>query len=274
MQKHVLAIHDISCCGRCSITVALPILSAGGLCTTILPTAVLSTHTGGFTNFTVRDLTDDLLPIAKHWHSLDLHFDAIYTGYLANAAQVDIILQIIDLLADENTLICVDPVMADNGKLYGAFDEHYPSAMRKLACRADILMPNITEAALLTETEYKDGVHIPAYIDALIAALQNIGAKTIVLTGVLFDEQTLGAVAVDSTGQKCTAASTLIEGWFHGTGDVFSSALLAKILGGETLKSALSFAVAFTVGAIKRTKDSGADAKYGVEFEAGLRLKL
>jgi pyridoxine kinase len=244
------------------------------MCTTILPTAVLSTHTGGFTNFTVRDLTDDLLPIAKHWKSLDLHFDAIYTGYLANAAQVDIILEIIDLLADENTLLCVDPVMADNGKLYGAFDADYPQEMKRLARRADILMPNITEAALLTGKAYQSGVHIPEYTDGLIAELQDMGAKTIVLTGVLFDEQTLGAVAVDSAGRKCSAASSLIEGWFHGTGDVFSSALLAKFLGGENLQNALAFAVAFTVGAIKRTKTSGADAKYGVEFESGLALRL
>lgn len=151
-QKRIVAVHDISCLGKCSLTVALPVLSAAGHEVLAVPTAVLSTHTGGFKGFTFRDLTEDLIPIMRHWQTLNLEYDAFYTGYLGSIKQVDIIGEMIQKLKTKNSLVFVDPVMADNGKLYTAFSDAFPDEMRHLCAQADIICPNITEAALLTKT--------------------------------------------------------------------------------------------------------------------------
>ncbi len=171
-QKRIVAIHDISCFGRCSLTVALPIISAFGIETSIIPTAVLSTHTGGFSDFTYRDLTDDILPIVNHWKSLGLNFDAIYTGFLGSFEQIDIIDQVFELLKTPQTLIIVDPVMADNGELYKIFPKDFPKGMKKLCQKADILIPNLTEAALLLDEPYKPGPYTKEYIDVKKLCLQ------------------------------------------------------------------------------------------------------
>ena len=146
-QKRIAAIHDISCVGRCSLTVALPILSAAGYETSVLPTAVLSTHTGGFTGFTYRDLTEDISPIAAHWQSLGLHFDALYSGFLGSYAQIGLISGLIDTFKKSDTLVMVDPVMADDGKYYSVYSPDMAAGMKKLCAKADIITPNLTEAA-------------------------------------------------------------------------------------------------------------------------------
>lgn len=270
-QKRVVAVHDISCFGRCSLTVALPILSAAGIETPVIPTAILSTHTGGFSGFTYRDLTGDILPIVDHWRAEGLEFDAIYTGFLGSFEQIDIVLQLIQQLKTEKTLVVVDPVMADNGKLYSVFSSDFPAGMRKLCAAADVVVPNMTEAALLLGRAYREGPYAADEIENLLRGLCAMGAKSAVLTGVNFDREHLGAASYDSqTGTSGYAKAELIDGFYHGTGDVFASALVASMISGATLAGACEVAVQFTADSISRTKEAGTDKRYGVDFESGL----
>jgi pyridoxine kinase len=268
-QKRVAAIHDISCFGRCSLTVALPIISAAGIETSVIPTAVLSTHTGGFEGYTFRDLTEDILPVAEHWKSLGLRFDAIYTGFLGSFEQLDIVSKVIDGLRDDNTLVLVDPVMADNGELYSLFPESFPMGMRVLCAKADVIVPNITEAALLTGQPYREGPYEPAYIEGLLARLAELGAGRAVLTGVYFDDKKLGAAVYDG---KCVqyAMAERVPGFYHGTGDVFGSALLSALLTEHVFAESAQIAAEFTAGSIRRTLEAATDIRFGVNFEAGL----
>ena len=271
-QKRVAAIHDISCFGKCSLTVALPILSSAGVEVSAIPTAVLSTHTGGFPGYTYRDLTNDILPITAHWQTLDLTFDAIYTGFLGSYKQIDIVSKVFDCLSNPDTLLIVDPVMADNGKLYSVFDEHFPKGMRKLCKKADLIVPNITEAALLLQKPYHPGPHDVSYVEELLYGLAELGPKQVVLTGVCFDDTHLGAVCYDTQrGTIDYSFSQRIEGFYHGTGDVFASTLVAGLLNGFNLNKSSRIAVDFTVGSILRTKQAGTDVRYGVNFEQGLK---
>jgi pyridoxine kinase len=270
-QKRLLAIHDISCFGRCSLTVALPIISAAGIETAVLPTAVLSTHTGGFTDFTYRDLTSDILPVANHWKSLGLEFDSIYTGFLGSFEQVDIVAEIFDMLKKDGILIVVDPVMADYGKLYSIFPSNFPEGMRKLCRKADVIVPNLTEAALLLDEPYHDGPHTKEEIQHILIALSSLGPKRVVVTGVSYDGVHLGSASYDAnTGGFSYTCETRIEPMYHGTGDVFASALVAALLNGRTLAQANAVAVHFTVASLARTKEAATDNRFGVNFEAGL----
>ena len=267
-QKRVAAIHDISCFGRCSLTVALPILSSAGIETSVVPTAILSTHTGGFTGYTFRDLTGDIRPIANHWKSLGLEFDSIYTGYLGSFEQLDIISEFFDEFGTGNNLIMVDPVMADNGRLYANFSPDFPKGMLKLCQKADIIVPNLTEAAFLLDKPYCQGPYTKEYIDSLLFDLAETGTGKIVLTGVCFDTKNLGAASFDTkTGKISYSFSEKIEGYYHGTGDVFASALLAALLNGFSLDESTQIAVDFTVECIRRTKSEGTDERFGVNFE-------
>ncbi len=271
VQKRIAAIHDISCFGRCSLTVALPIISAAGIEVSVVPTAVLSTHTGGFHNFTYRDLTEDIVPIADHWESLGLNFDAVYTGFLGSFEQLGIVKDLFRRFKTEDNLILVDPVMADNGILYKVFPEDFPEGMKKLCEKADVIVPNITEAAFLLGESYREGPYTRAYIENLLKKLAKLGPRQVVLTGVYFDDRQLGAAAYDRTSDIVDYAfSERIEGYYHGTGDVFASALLASVLKGYGITSATKNAVHFTVQSILRTKRAGTDIRFGVNFEEGL----
>lgn len=274
-QKRVAAIHDVSCFGKCSLTVALPIISAAGIECASVPTAVLSTHTAAnFKNFTFRDLTDDLLAIAKHWNSLELHFDAIYTGYLGSVEQIGIVSQMIDLIASKDTKIIVDPVMADNGKLYGNFPADFPKGMATLCSRADLIIPNMTEAAFLIDEEYKEGPYTEKYCENTVKKLcEKLGAKSCVLTGVYFDNENLGACCYDGKNVEYVM-NKRIERMFHGTGDVFGSALVSGIVNGKSLKDATRIAVDFTCASIKRTISDNPEREYGVNFENELKLLI
>lgn len=270
-QKRIAAIHDISCFGKCSLTVALPILSAAGVEASVIPTAVLSTHTGGFTGFTYRDLSEDILPIAEHWQGMGLKFDAIYTGFLGSFAQIDIVCEVFDRLKLPDTLILVDPVMADNGVLYKTFPKNFPEGMKKLCARADVIVPNITEASLLLGIEYREGPYSREYIQGILEGLCALGPRRVVLTGVYYDENHLGAAVYDrETKLLHEAFAEKIEGLYHGTGDVFASALLAGLMSGLGLTEAAQVAADFTAGSIARTRAAGTDVRYGVNFEAGL----
>lgn len=271
MQKRVIAVHDISCVGRCSLTVALPTLSAVGLETSILPTAILSTHTGGFSGYTYRDLTDDMLPIVEHWKTLDLRADAIYTGYLGSFEQLDIVSRIFDMLRAEGTTILVDPVMADNGVLYAGFKPDFPQGMAKLCAKADIIVPNLTEAAFMLGEPYVSGGYDRKYIEDTLRRLSALGPKKVVLSGVSFEKGRLGAAAYDAEAESFSYYfRDEVDGYFHGTGDVFGSALLAAYLSGRSLSDTIKIAVDFTVGSIHRTVAAKTESRYGVAFEEEL----
>jgi pyridoxine kinase len=270
-QKRVLAIHDISCFGRCSLTVALPIISAAGIETTVLPTAVLSTHTGGFNGFTYRDLTQDIMPIVNHWHGLGLEFDSIYTGFLGSFEQLDIVSSIFDMLKKNGVLVVVDPVMADYGKLYSIFPANFPDGMRQLCRKADVIVPNLTEAAFLLNEPYHEGPHTQEEIEHILHALSALGPKYVIVTGVSYEGIQLGSASYDAnTGEISYTSEARIEPMYHGTGDVFASAIVAALLRGRTLAQANAIAVRFTVASIARTKEAVTDNRFGVNFEAGL----
>lgn len=270
-QKRVAAIHDISCVGRCSLTVALPILSAAGLDTGVVPTAVLSTHTGGFEGFTYRDLTADIEPISKHWQSLNLKFDALYSGFLGSFEQIDLVADLFKNFGGENSLVMVDPVMADNGVLYTIYSPEMAKGMAKLCSMADIIVPNLTEAAFMLEEEYVGDNYDQAYIEKTLRKLSDMGAKKVVLTGVSFDSSKLGAACYDrETDSISYAFNDRIEGYFHGTGDVFGSALLSGLLNEFSLSEATQIAVDYTLKSIQLTVDAQQEIRYGVCFERAL----
>ena len=267
-QKRVAAIHDLSGFGKCSLTVALPILSAAGIETSALPTAILSTHTGGISGYTYRDLTEDMRPVMKHWKSLDIKFDAIYTGFLGSFEQLDIVKEFFDAFRQEDNLILVDPVMGDNGELYTVFTREFAAGMRMLCQKADIIVPNLTEAALLLDEPYHPGPYTHAYIESLLRKLGALGPQKVVLTGVYFKEDELGAATYDRTTDTIDYVFTQeIPGYYHGTGDVFASALLSALLNDFSLIDAAAIAVHFTTDSIRRTYKAKTDYRFGVNFE-------
>lgn len=268
-MKKILTIQDISCFGKCSTTIALPVISAMGVETVILPTAVLSTHTM-FKNFTVKDLTDQLLPIAEHWKSEGITFDAIYTGYLGSAEEIEIVKQIFRMFKTEDTMIFIDPVMADNGKLYPAFDEAYAALNAGLCAEADIIVPNITEACFMTGTEYKE-VYDEAYILDLLHKLAALGAKTVVLTGVSLSAGKTGVYGMyTETGRTFYYQNDRIDASYHGTGDLFSSVAVGAAVQGMPLEKALQIAADYTAKTIEVTLENPDKPWYGVDFEATL----
>lgn len=274
-MKRVAAIHDISGFGKCSLTVALPIISAAGIEACAMPTAVLSTHTGGIEGYTYRDLTEDLRPFARHWKSLGLHFDAIYTGFLGSFEQLEIIGEFIDNFKTDDNIVLVDPVMADHGKLYPVFTPDFVDGMRGLCKKADIIAPNITEACFLTGEKYNEGPYTKEYIETLMKKLSDIGPSRIVLTGAFFDEKELGAATFDrATGEASYVLSERIPGFYHGTGDVFGSALIAALMKGFNLHEAAEIAVCFTTESIRRTEEAGTDRRFGVNFEESIPTLL
>ena len=262
--KRVLTIQDISCVGQCSLTVALPIISACGIETSVLPSAVLSTHTAGFTGFTFRDLTDDMPGICAHWKKEGLTFDGIYTGYLGSARQIEYVKNIITDTAAEGCLVVVDPAMADNGKLYPGFDAAFVTEMKKLCAAADYLVPNITEACFLADMEFRTE-YDQAYIDKLIAKLCALGAKNVILTGVSYVKGRTG-VAVYENGAYQYYEHGQIAGGVHGTGDIYASAFVGAKLRGKTAYEAAKIAADYEVECILESqKDPG--HTYGARFE-------
>ena len=262
--KKVLTIQDISCVGQCSLTVALPILSACGHETCIIPSAVLSTHTAGFSGYTFTDLTEDIPLIQKHWQKEGIKFDAIYTGYLGSTKQVAYVKSILNSMGNENSVKIVDPAMADNGALYPGFDTEFVKAMADLCLDADILLPNITEACMITGYEYREN-YDEAYIEGLLKALEDMGIATIVLTGVSYDHNTTGII-VRKGGMTSYYRHEKMARGCHGTGDVYSSSFVGALLSGKTEVEAAKIAGDYTLLCMKNTQ--GDDSHwYGVKFE-------
>lgn len=269
--KRVAAIHDISGLGKCSLTAALPIISALGVETSVIPTAVLSTQTGGFSDFTYRDLTQDMWPIAKHWKNLGIKFDAIYSGFLGSTEQINIVKDFIREFKRDGCVVLVDPAMADGGEMYSTFDLDFAGKMTELCAVADIIIPNFTEAAFLLKEEYLPAPYTKDYVESTLIKLAELGPSKIVLTGVEFDENQVGAASYDKlTGEISYALAPKVEGYYHGTGDVCASALLGAYMNGHSLADSAQIAVDFTHASIARTKDAGTDVRLGVNFEHGI----
>ena len=262
--KKILTIQDISCVGQCSLTVALPILSACGVETCILPSAVLSTHTGGFKGYTFRDLTDDIPKIRQHWEKEGIRFEAIYTGYLGSAKQIAYVEDIMTSLGTDHCVSIVDPAMADNGKLYPGFDAEFVEHMKSLAFRADYILPNITEACLLTGMEYPQEYDEP-FVDLLLEKLTRSGAENVILTGVGYSPERTGVVVYEN-GRKQYYEHKKIAKGCHGTGDVFASAFTGALVTGKEAMEAATIAADYTVLCIENTQNDPAHW-YGVKFE-------
>lgn len=265
--KRILTIQDISCFGQCSLTVALPILSACGVETVILPSAVLSTHTGGFTGFTFRDLSDDIPKIAAHWKSEGIDFDAIYTGYLGSIKQIDMVTDIFNTLSRPDCIKIVDPAMADNGKLYYGFDQAYADAMTRLCREADLVLPNITEACFMTGVEYKES-YDESYVKEVLSALEDAGMPNVVLTGVSYNDETTGVIVKKGnrldyyTHRKMPIGS-------HGTGDIFASAFSGALLRGNSELDAARIAANYTLRCIENSQGDESH-RYGAKFETAI----
>ena len=260
--KRIVTIQDISCVGQCSLTVALPVISACGVEAAVLPSAVLSTHTAGFQGWTFRDLTEDMPDIAAHWKKEGLTFDAIYTGYLGSAKQIEYVTSIFSTFGDKAIKV-VDPAMADNGKLYVGFDMDFVAEMRKLCAKADYLVPNLTEACFLTGIEYKE-TYDQAYIERVIRGLQALGCPNIVLTGVSFEEGRTGVLVQQN--EACYYCHEKLPNSCHGTGDIYASAFVGALVRGKSAADAAKIAADFVLECIKESaKDP--EHTYGARFE-------
>ena len=265
--KRVLTIQDISCFGQCSLTVALPIISACGVETAVLPSAVLSTHTGGFKGYTFRDLTEDMPKIREHWEKENIKFDAVYTGYLGSARQIAYVKDIVKSTLIPGGKLIVDPAMADNGALYPGFDQAFADEMKTLCAEADIILPNITEACFLTGTEYRED-YDESYINGLEDKLAGLGAGAVVLTGVGYCRSYTGAAVYENGNRSYYEHRRLPKGG-HGTGDVYASAFVGALMNGSTTYDAAKIAADYTVQCIENTQDDESHW-YGVKFETAI----
>ena len=269
-MKRILTIQDISCVGKCSLTVALPVISACGVETAVLPTAVLATHTA-FPSWTFKDLTDEIETIENKWKELNIGFDGLYTGYLGSFEQLKLVENIFDDFKTKTNFILVDPVMADNGKLYKGFDENFALSMAKLCKKADIIVPNLTEASFMLGIPYVEKGYDENYIKDVLQKLCGLGAKIAVLTGVSLRDGKLGVYAYDSVNNKYFEYyREHLPVSFHGTGDIFASTLCGAIAKGKTLEDALKIAVDYTVECIKVTIENKDHNFYGVDFETAI----
>ena len=262
--KRILTVQDISCVGHCSMTVALPVVSACGQECCILPSAVLSTHTGGFGKPEVVHLTGAMDGIWHHWKEAGITFDAIYVGYLGSVKAIEAVRAIMEELLTPGGKIIVDPAMADHGKLYSGFDGEYAEAMKELCLQADVMMPNITEAAMMAGAPYEEAL-TEAYVRDL---LEKLGGKNVVLTGVGFEPDKTGAAVRDENGIRFFNHKKLNRS-YHGTGDLFAACFTGTWMGGKTMDEAVKIAGDFVCKAIENTIGDESHW-YGTKFETAI----
>lgn len=274
MQKTVLAIHDLSCVGRCSLTVALPILSACGIHTAALPTALLSTHTGEFSGYFCRDLTGEMQGILGHWETLPLRFDGIYTGFLGSFAQIELVERVIARYCAADTLTLVDPVMADQGRLYATYTREMAEGMGELCRHADVIVPNTTEACLLLGRPWRPDLGLQEVKPLMEALSARYGCHQVIVTGVK-ENGLLGSAGFSAEDGTFTFAGTeALPQVFYGTGDVFASGLMAAMMCGQNVCSATKTAVTFTHEAMVHTLENGLPLRYGAAFEQAIPTLL
>lgn len=262
--KRILTIQDISCFGQCSLTVALPIVSACGIECCSLPSAVLSTHTYNFSGYTFRDLTEDIPKISEHWNRENIKFDAVYTGYIGSTRQIDYIKKIMKSPPAENALKIVDPAMGDNGRLYPGFDVPYAKEVFSLCMHADIIIPNITEACYMLDYEYREK-YDEEYVKKIADILYKKTGAKVILTGISYKEESTGVVVYD--GEACSYYEHYrYPVGSHGTGDVYSSAFVGAFMRGKDIREAARIAADFTLACIAKSKEYP-DHWYGPAFE-------
>lgn len=267
-MKRIITIQDISCVGKCSLTVALPIISAAGVEVGVIPTAVLSTHTA-FPKFTFCDLTDEIQKISDTFEELSIDFDAVYTGYLGSFEQLDLVDKFFDRFGDKAKIV-IDPVMADNGQLYKGFTPEFATAMAKLCSKADLILPNLTEASFMLGIPYNPS-YDEAYIRDVLKKLTDLGAKRAALTGVSFSDDKIGVYLYDSEKDEYYSYfNEKLPAAFHGTGDIYASATVGAMMRGFSVAEALSIAVDFTLVTMKKTLADKDHRFYGVNFEEAL----
>ena len=268
-QKRLVTIQDLSCFGKCSVTVALPVISALGIETVVLPTAVLSTHTGEFKNYTFHPLHDEFRGISEHWESLGIEFDAIYVGYIGSDELIEAVSDFIDRFKKENTVVFIDPAMADNGKFYSGLDEKYAKKLADLCKKADIISPNMTEAMILSGNNpenYKDNENLELIAKSLSDLCDNV-----IITGV-HSEKTISTAAYEKGNNSLFfAEKPLYDGVFYGSGDLFASAFIGMYLGGASLSEATKSASDFVNDCILNTLDEREKYWYGLKFEQSLQ---
>ena len=267
-QNRAVLINDMSCLGRCSLTAAMPIISACGIESVPLPTGIFSAHTE-FEGFVKEDLTDG--KISNHWKSLGERFDCIYSGYLASCKQAESVKRFLLDFKKSDTLYIADPVMGDNGVFYKGIDDSFISEMRFLCSLADIIVPNVTEACMLTGMEITENYDV-SFIKELLISLRNLTAARIVVTGVDFDDGQIGCAVYDSLmGRANMFFTPKSEGRFPGTGDVFASALTAAVINGKDFFDAVQIAMSFTCKCVETTLETDTDRKYGLCFESEIK---
>lgn len=273
-MKRVLSIQDISCLGKCSLTEALPVISAAGIETAILPTAVLSVHTW-FKSFTFHDLTDEIAPICKNWKENNFGFDGISTGYLGSFRQIELVEEAFAMFDKPGMLKLVDPVLGDNGKFYVGFDSKFAKRMTQLCGKADVIVPNLTEVAFMLGEEYRGFGYDEKYIQEILKRLADLGCPNVVITGVSYEKGRYGVAAWDAEkSEYMTYFGEEQPGSFHGTGDLFSAALFAALISEQNMLQALETAVEFTVESIRLTLQNPDHIPYGVEFERAIPFLL
>lgn len=271
MRPHtprVEAVHDMSCFGRCSLTVIIPTLSCMGIQVCPLPTAILSTHLGGFKDVAFADFTNQMTSFSKHWRQEHLSFDCIYSGFLASEQQIDIVSQFVDEFSHNRPLVLVDPVMGDEGRLYSVYTSKMQDQMRRLLQKADIITPNYTEACFLLGKPYEKAVADPIVIKDWLAALSDLGPGTVIMTGVPVRGGSLLNIGFErETGHYWEVVSKHIPAHYPGTGDIFASVLAGSLLGRYSLPDAMLKAAQFVEHAIKVTFAAGTPAREGVLLE-------
>ncbi|MBE5804715.1 MAG: pyridoxamine kinase [Clostridiales bacterium] len=270
MQKRALAIHDVSCEGRCSLTVALPVLSACGIHTAALPTALLSTHTGEFTGYSCLDLTEEMRRILGHWSTLPLAFDGLYSGFLGSFEQIRLVGDVLHTYRRKGGLTLVDPVMADHGRLYATYTNEMAGGMGELCALADVIVPNMTEACILLDKPYVEHPGEAEVKNILEALAARYDCGQVIITGVHQGDE-LGAAGFRAQDGSFTfAGAPRLPQVFYGTGDVFASAMFAAMLLGKATGEAAQIAVDFTHQAMLRTIENGLPLNYGVAFEQAI----
>ncbi len=266
-MKRILSIQDISCVGKCSLTVALPVISAMGVEASVIPTAVLSCHTA-FSDFTFHDLTSEIEPIVSNLKKQNINFDAVYTGYLGSIEQINIITKLFENFKTDENIIIADPAMADYGELYKGFDQNFADKMAQLCGKADVIVPNITEACYMLNIPYVGDNYDKTFIQKILVDLSNQGCEYCVLTGVSFEKDKLGVMSYNQkTNSFFEYYSEKLPNSFHGTGDVFASAFTGALMLNITKEEALKIAVDFTVDCIRATLNNKDYHWYGVDFE-------
>ena len=261
-MKRVLSIQDLSCMGKCSLTVALPVLSAMGCACSVLPTAVLSTHTA-FPEPHCRSLTEDIYPMAQHWKKVGANFDAITVGYLADPEQAEQVGKVLDLFGDT---VILDPVMGDHGRLYSRLTLDHVEAMASLCRRASFLLPNVTEAALLTGLPYRERAD-EGYLRELADGLRDFGVKGAIITGFMWDDTHTGFYGYDRREGNFSYRAKRIPKSLHGTGDLFAATFTGGLVAGKDMGTAAAVAAHFVERVVAATPEA---SPFGAEVEGQL----